>query len=1089
MKSLDDLKQKQEQVLLAELAGLLHNIGKLDPNFFEPPKAERARRHCFIPQYRFDRFAKPSIELTDKARGIILDKINDWNPEDDKSKEKFESELKPHGLWESSDSADYVQKALDAAWMLVRFQKSNGPLFLCFQNQRTQRYSKIEEEKQNKEKQFQELKQQGVTPPREEAKEIGQKIGELHKEIARLSNLLNEPVVLPEEAIQQQRLEERFRLVLEIVNHKWPLADLLTVFWDDFFFIPIDSVTHEPDYYKRQSALRPWAAKSFSHALHALLILSHGEVSGSEKGGILVAPAFESIRHSTVFGFGPSAPPFWDYSSIRSQIVNAALIACTEPLNERQKFINICRPILETGLGDTRWPVNEITLWDYASSIAALFKSAVAKALLEDRLPTVAEVKWRLLSIRYDGLEYLSRALHISDLLVRRDALEAALNEVKVVIEVEYPLGNEIYRDENGSVLIVPHVEDGDQRIDLLTLPCGDEGALRNVLARKFSQAVYEEDRPALDGEVSPLIALSDEFLGKQIQLPQAAGWNNPPLQPDPSKVAEWWSDESKHSDICAVCGLRPQGYGAPNGKQKLKAQDRSICWVCMERRDERSKNWAQIATRNFQTTIWIDEVADNNGRVALVLGRFVLDGWLDGSLIRTMQKSPSFARIQRCWRTTEIFWKEIERKLRETIGPKFRPRLTIKPRNANSLDLGRYHTYELDIEGARLSIVWDPAAQYFITCENLDYFCKLAAIKPVAELEGKIAQAGSISVYEPSAHLSRRQKLTEFTAAANGAKQYGETGGNCSSPFIHLLSSPAVFMTLVPADRAFNVVKAIKEKYNEEMGKVRDRLPIHVGIVYAPHRTPMRALLEAGRRMLEMPYAWEQWSVESNNHDGNYHNVTFKHSGVMWRIPAVMGDGTTPDQWYPHLMLRKPTSGEDLNDTKPSWKHAKDLQGGDMVYVRPSRFDFEFLDVAGRRNEISYTVDAQTDAWRRRGLPARPFLLEELDTLDNLWDWMVDSKGEGKKKLTTSQLQRLESTLTSYVTEWFSGDLTKATQCKTFQEFTQTVLHRIDPAWWKSLDGEKQDAFNKAMSNGLLLDVLELRMHILKERPEINLN
>lgn len=746
----------------------------------------------------------------------------------------------------------------------------------------------------------------------------------------------------------------------------------------------------------------------------------------------------------------------------------------------RREVANSADQHLSLALAETRWPVNDVSLWEYASSIAALFKSAVAKAIIEKRFVATSELKWRLLSIRYDGLEYLSRALHISDLLARRDTLEAALNAVKAVIEVEYPLGNEIYRDENGSVLIVPHVEDGDQKVDLLTLPCGgDERALKKVLARNFSQAVHDEGRSALDGEVSPLIALSDESLGKQILLPQAKGWSNRPLQPDPAKVAAWWSDESKHADNCTVCGLRPQGYGAPNDNQKLKAQDRSICWMCMKRRDDRSQNWAQMATSNLQNTIWVDEVADNNGRVALVVGRFVLDGWLDGMLISTMQKSASFARIQRCWRTTETFWQEIERKLHETIGPKFRSRLTIKPQNIDPLDLGRYHTYELDIAGARLSVVWDPAKQYFITCENLDYFCKIAAVENLAKLTSKITQSQPIRVYEPSAHLSQRKKLTEFTAAPNGVDQFGEISDNRSSPFIRVLARPTTFMTLVPADKALKVVRAIKEKYEKEMGKVRDRLPLHTGIVFAPHRTPMRALLEAGRRMLEIPDAWEQWLVESYCQDTKYHTVTFMNSGVMWRIPAVMGDGTTPDQWYPHLMLRKPMSGEDLNDTKP-WKHAKDLRTGDIVCVRPSRFDFEFLDVAGRRNEISYTSDG-----RRRRLPARPFLLEDLDTLDNLWDWMVDSKREGKKELTTSQLQRLEAMLTTYITEWFNGDLVQALQCKTFQKFAQDVLHRLDPAWWKSLGGEKQNAFNKAVRDGLLLDVLELRMHILKERPE----
>jgi len=34
-------------------------------------------------------------------------------------------------------------------------------------------------------------------------------------------------------------------------------------------------------------------------------------------------------------------------------------------------------------------------------------------------------------------------------------------------------------------------------------------------------------------------------------------------------------------------------------------------------------------------------------------------------------------------------------------------------------------------------------------------------------------------------------------------------------------------------------------------MGKVRNRLPLHLGVVYAHRRTPLRAVLGAGKRML----------------------------------------------------------------------------------------------------------------------------------------------------------------------------------------------------------------------------------------------
>jgi hypothetical protein len=361
---------------------------------------------------------------------------------------------------------------------------------------------------------------------------------------------------------------------------------------------------------------------------------------------------------------------------------------------------------------------------------------------------------------------------------------------------------------------------------------------------------------------------------------------------------------------------------------------------------------------------------------------------------------------------------------------------------------------------------VWDKKNRYFITADNLEYFKKTAG--DIEVLKGKVAD-----ILEPSAHLSRRETKTRITIG--DVPLHPES----YSPFIPVMAQPSLFMALVPADKALEVVRKIKCKYEEEMGKVRDRLPLHVGVVFAPRRTPVRALLEAGRRMLEMPDRWEKWKIKTNEPDATYHNVAFEN-GVSWKIRAVMGDDVTPDRWYPHFLRRLAESKNKQNLAITVLKHGRDLDKGDEVYVRPSRFDFEFLDTAGRRFEISYDSNG-----RRRGTGVRPFLLENLNELDNLWDWLIDEKKTGRKKLSTSHLQHLESTLASYVTEWFDGDIAKAARDTTYQTFAKSVLHRLDPKWWKSLGEEQKKIFEAAVTSGLIFDLLELRMHILKEKSD----
>ncbi len=63
--------------------------------------------------------------------------------------------------------------------------------------------------------------------------------------------------------------------------------------------------------------------------------------------------------------------------------------------------------------------------------------------------------------------------------------------------------------------------------------------------------------------------------------------------------------------------------------------------------------------------------------------------------------------------------------------------------------------------------------------------------------------------------------------------------------PAITILTEPRTFMALVPADKALNVAEAIRAKYEQEMSKVRNRLPLTMGIVFAGRRTPLPAILK----------------------------------------------------------------------------------------------------------------------------------------------------------------------------------------------------------------------------------------------------
>ncbi|WP_281755063.1 CRISPR-associated protein Csx11 [Thermodesulfovibrio yellowstonii] len=75
--------------------------------------------------------------------------------------------------------------------------------------------------------------------------------------------------------------------------------------------------------------------------------------------------------------------------------------------------------------------------------------------------------------------------------------------------------------------------------------------------------------------------------------------------------------------DICPVCRIR------------LKEESKDRCIRCQERYEKRARSWLDKNKRSKET-IWIDEVADHNDRVALILGQFDLRKWLSGEYLDT---------------------------------------------------------------------------------------------------------------------------------------------------------------------------------------------------------------------------------------------------------------------------------------------------------------------------------------------------------------------------------------------------------------------------------------------------------------------
>ncbi|MBE3588098.1 MAG: CRISPR-associated protein Csx11 [Thermoanaerobacteraceae bacterium] len=771
---------------------------------------------------------------------------------------------------------------------------------------------------------------------------------------------------------------------------------------------------------------------------------------------------------------------------------------------------------LKAGLGDTRRPINEISLASWSSTVAALFKSALSLVVLADVQPEIRQhivlktidhdIYWRILHVTVNGIDFYGKAHHVPDLLARRQFLERALDSIRQLLEADYPIGNEIYRDEYGSAFVVPDLPDREN----------DGEVLESLLA---SNIITEFAKHGLDSEITPGLWVSRatrqvevlaEYLDRLSKDP-------PPIEPDPRVVQKFWT--GVHEGVCPVCCIRPVGPSE-------KAKKRNVCDICEQRRADRAQEWA---TERLFTTIWMDEVADINGRVALITGQFDLTRWLDGTLVRTLAvrnpanandpakkadvvaKNPSFARLRRIWETTRKFWQEIlpageEQNPRNSItgetvgqaGPRLAIQGTLKPKKG-AVKPGPYHAYSLVLaSGVRLGVVWDEQNDRFLTAANLACVARLLGESP----PGRRNHEDELS-YQQRLHEWGAQKIKnalketlaiEEPAGYGADKFWGEITDlhvnkdpdSTYNPAIPILAEPRTFLALVPAGRALAVIKAIKEKYEREMGKVRNRLPLNLGLVYAHRRTPLRAILDAGRRMVEglkdAGKAVEGWRVVDPpaDFDGERppdflrsagrpdpHFVRWrelklikKEHTAIWRVPLRMGDGQTEDHWYPYVFIdqaaKTPADKRKRSFSAPNpWKnnepgqlvHAEELEEGDLVFFTPAILDWVWLDSAGRRFEIAYDKDGvRLDP----ALQRRPYLLDELELLEEIWEIL-------SSHLTTTQIYVLRDLIERKRAEW-QKDKSELQDEGPFQQF---CLDAVSSArWQKGKDGLRKNKY-----------------------------
>lgn len=986
--------------------------------------------------------------------------------------------------------------------------------------------------------------------------------------------------------------------------------------------------------------------KKGSRLTHLMNRAHHG-ASGGEKdkfNSVLKKQTdIENIFKSTPFGWELR----FNLKDVDLDKANIEIII-QKHLNFKEKSLDFeafsqeLLPCLEKNMADSNRPINDITVGDIGRSGMAFFLTQVIEKIVTDKSIDQIELSklgkdnslfWRVLSFRLDGLNYLEGAPSLADARVRLGLLHKALENIRDMLE-GLPIAIEVYHDENGSFYIYPDLPK-EHQITQDLMKFLDSELLVDGISLPFCLSSEKlVNHPKDEGG-----KYVGEFITEQInaEIPKVY---------DIKTYAESWESEGR--ELCVACGVRPQGYGPEyitTDTEKFKdfadkASRRKICCLCMERRRGVSEKWATESLN--KNTVWIDEVSDIHGRVALIAGQFDMQDWNmlypesfyqyfevenikdntipikdeelykckyddekqifvrysqkeqnrtkykekflvvnnikieiknierlngkykiilcephnipisqkytfkganfiseDNRTIITVdegdekkvediylhkgkyvitrsghyydiQKSQSFARIQRVWETTKHFWKDVaDFSNIDKDGPRIEIRGDVSPK-INADKPGSYHAYYLLLGKIKLSVVWDEKNNRFITAHNLKFLSQPNRLNKDVKAWLLEKKGERVSIEEPTGYGSENKDWGSIMI-----REISEIEDSKYIPAINILSEPRTFMGLVPANKALDIVNKIKEKYELEMGKVRNRLPLHLGIIFAPHKTPFRVILDAGRRILNSkPKSFEEWvlkkkesdksllpeTLKNNPHFENFISLHLERNDkkAIWHVPLKMGDGNTDDRWYPYVFVPGNINGIksndrafsfkysqqcDINDgdnTRKAWfVHVSDLKEEDIILFTPSTLDFHWMDTSGSRFEIAYEENGQ-----RMEKDHRPYLLDDLVKIQNIWKVLF-------RHLNSTQILAIHDLIEVKRSEWEYSEV--------FRKFCFNIIANVDWRTYQDKDSEKKYPweiskkrkmeflceYTDYAATGLLSDVIELYLKILKEKPE----
>jgi len=677
--------------------------------------------------------------------------------------------------------------------------------------------------------------------------------------------------------------------------------------------------------------------------------------------------------------------------------------------NDRKIFLTLIKKIYSHLPSDTRFPLNDVDLWNQSYMATSMFKALLAGVYLKPINTNsfdLSKVTWSILAIQYDKLGLAQKGLSPAHILNYRNISKIIDCVLKSLIENKFAIGNEVYRDETGIYFLVSENLKGEKVGNFYQLH-NDLNDIRQNILKVFSKITKDEFYPTI------ILSESSRATMNLTTLIYKAKENF--LKADYSLKKEL-NIPIKAKGICQVCQFRLSIYNSDNVP---------MCKICIDRKKGRVDKWLQ---NQSSETIWIDELADTNNKVALVSLKFELKEWLNGKLFSSLLgQKLDLDTIQYNQYVDDIFNTLKDNKqldetqyinnYSENINPKEQPLRKIVESWFIERVIGTIYENSIkeqltnNIDFSNRKIQWNN-----LNDDNFKFLSKLLlqfllrknpsparlrrVWKSTEDFFGDVQKDILSSFIDTRTKKSFKQKVPDFSnldiTDNQEYKQY----------FSIIDPTPISWQFIIPTAKVESFIGEVQKLYYHNFKYVNGKLPLHIGVVVQKSKDPLYVGIKALRNMRRDIKEWSEIKKEDIGLLKNYTDEVDNNPLDYYYLYE------TQNFDYDFMLL-------------PSSKGVKKYNSNDSFIIYPNTIDFEYLDTNTRRNDIYYKNGKRVIELKQN----RPYSWEEFKKFEEF-------KKQFKDK--SNQLQSLVSLIYSKMEDWQSDE-------ESFKIFMETTFSQRD--------------------------------------------